>query len=265
MLETPQRRWRIAFAPGPELMRRGADPLLLLRELRQMGVLEARAHIEDLPSLDEMDPVRCYARWEMTLTTAESADAIRDVFIFVEDACDLTIERAKDTAAEAAQLEPPALNSLPAPAAVARPTRAPEEKRSGAGRRATDKPETAASLRVPAARLDALVDLVGELVTVQARLSEVAARLEDVDVAAVSEEIERLTSALRENSMTMRMLPIRADLREISAAGARSGPRSGQGRGADYRGRGHRAGQDGSRSAGRSADAFDPQQHGSRD
>ncbi|MGC2638127.1 MAG: Hpt domain-containing protein, partial [Acidobacteriaceae bacterium] len=113
MLETPQRRWRIAFAPGPELMRRGADPLLLLRELRQMGVLEARAHIEDLPSLDEMDPVRCYARWEMTLTTAESADAIRDVFIFVEDACDLTIERAKDTAAEAAQLEPPALNSLP--------------------------------------------------------------------------------------------------------------------------------------------------------
>lgn len=63
---------------------------------------------------------------------------------------------------------------------------------------------------MPAARLDQLVDLVGELVTVQARLSEVAARLEESEVVAVSEEIERLTSALRENSMTLRMLPIRA-------------------------------------------------------
>src|SRR5208283_2853977 len=29
--------WHIRFAPGPDLMRRGADPLLLLRELRQLG------------------------------------------------------------------------------------------------------------------------------------------------------------------------------------------------------------------------------------
>jgi two-component system chemotaxis sensor kinase CheA len=57
--------------------------------------------------------------------------------------------------------------------------------------------------------LDQFVDLVGELVTVQARLGEVAARRDDPDVDAVSEEIARLTSALRENSMSIRMLPIR--------------------------------------------------------
>jgi two-component system chemotaxis sensor kinase CheA len=62
---------------------------------------------------------------------------------------------------------------------------------------------------VPAAKLDQLVDLVGELVTVQARLGELAIRLDEPDVAAVSEEIERLTSALRESSMNVRMLPIR--------------------------------------------------------
>ena len=78
------------------------------------------------------------------------------------------------------------------------------------GRRTYDKADTASSLRVPAAKLDQFVDLVGELVTVQARLSEIAARRDDPDVAAVSEEIERLTSALRENSMNIRMLPIRA-------------------------------------------------------
>jgi two-component system chemotaxis sensor kinase CheA len=78
------------------------------------------------------------------------------------------------------------------------------------GRRTYDKPDNASSLRVPAAKLDQFVDLVGELVTVQARLSELAARRDDPEIAAVSEEIERLTSSLRENSMNIRMLPIRA-------------------------------------------------------
>jgi two-component system chemotaxis sensor kinase CheA len=85
-----------------------------------------------------------------------------------------------------------------------------EPRSSSGGRRTYDKADTATSLRVPAAKLDQFVDLVGELVTVQARLSELAARGDDPDLAAVSEEIERLTSSLRENSMNIRMLPIRA-------------------------------------------------------
>jgi chemotaxis protein histidine kinase CheA len=48
-----------------------------------------------------------------------------------------------------------------------------------AGRRSYDKPDNVSSLRVPAAKLDQFVDLVGELVTVQARLSELAARRDD--------------------------------------------------------------------------------------
>jgi two-component system chemotaxis sensor kinase CheA len=45
---------------------------------------------------------------------------------------------------------------------------------------------------------------------VQARLCEIAARHDDPEITEVSEEIERLTSSLRENSMNIRMTPIRA-------------------------------------------------------
>ena len=38
-------------------------------------------------------------------------------------------------------------------------------------------------------------------------------------MVAVSEEVERLTSALRENSMSIRMLPHTRHLREVPAAG----------------------------------------------
>ena len=93
--------------------------------------------------------------------------------------------------------------------AVATAAEAAKPKYPSYGRRSYDTPDNASSIRVPADKLDLLVNLVGELVTVQARLAELAARREDPDVSAVSEEIDRLTSALRENSMNIRMLPIR--------------------------------------------------------
>jgi two-component system chemotaxis sensor kinase CheA len=206
--------WRIRFAPGAELMRYGADPLLLLRELGRMGPMTAKAATDAIPRLADVEPERCYLSWEIALRTAASADAIRDVFIFVEDSCELAIEPAEAGVAAkggsaAAAAKPEDVETTQAECEADRIAKALEERRRSPGRRTNDQPDTAASLRVPAARLDQLVDLVGELVTVQARLSEVAARGQDSEVQAVSEEIERLTSALRENSMTLRMLPIR--------------------------------------------------------
>jgi two-component system chemotaxis sensor kinase CheA len=71
------------------------------------------------------------------------------------------------------------------------------------------KPAATSSLRVSAQKLDELLNLVGELVTVQAHMSELAARRDDPEILAVSEEIERLTAELRDNSMSIRMLPLR--------------------------------------------------------
>ncbi len=193
-LTGPLREWHIHFAPGPAMLLNGTNPLLLLRELRELGGLSVKASMASVPPLRELDAERCYIAWEMVLATSAGEDAVRDVFIFVEDGCELTIAPAAEPASTA---------DLTA-AALAEP------RATSAGRRTTDKPDTATSLRVPAAKLDQFVDLVGELVTVQARLSELAGRRDDLEIAEVSEEIERLTSALRENSMNIRMLPIRA-------------------------------------------------------
>jgi len=204
-----EHEWHIRFAPGPEMMRNGANPLLLLRELGQLGGLAVKASMEAVPPLNELEAERCYVSWEMVLATTADQDAIRDVFIFVEDTCELTIEPAstpveKSSQAATSAAEPALANEDDAVA------RALEEKRtSSGGRRTYDKPGNATSLRVRAAKLDQYVDLVGELVTVQAHLSELATLRDDSEVTAVSEEIERLTSLLRDNSMNIRMLPIR--------------------------------------------------------
>jgi len=220
------RDWQIRFSPGSDLLRTGTNPLLLLRELKQMGSLRTKASMAAIPPIGELDPERCYLRWEMVLTTSAAREAISDVFIFVADSCELTIEpviervtepvieRGAEPALEITAGAKPEITVAPAagqasiPDAVA--AKPAEKKPPPWGRRASDTPDNASSIRVPAAKLDQFVDLVGELVTMQARLGEIAARHEDAEVATVSEEIERLTTALRESSISIRMLPIRA-------------------------------------------------------
>jgi two-component system chemotaxis sensor kinase CheA len=190
--------WRVQFSPGPDFLLNGSNPLLLIQELRQLGGLSVRANLGAIPPLAELSPDHCYISWEMVLSSSCGTDAIRDVFIFVEDSCELKIEPLLDAAE-------------PLDSAVDRVRDVQDERPVGAGiRQADGKCVGATSLRVPAAKLDQFVDLVGELVTVQARLSELAARRDDSEVTEVAEEIERLTSSLRDNSMNIRMMPIRA-------------------------------------------------------
>lgn len=222
------RDWHIRFCPGTDLMRSGTNPLLLLRELKQLGRLQLKASMAAIPPIGELDPERCYLSWDLVLTTSAAREAISDVFIFVADRCELTIEATIEPTIE--MTTEPARTPMAGPntaeiqsaasehLATNRPgndrpenvSQASAPKNPPWGRRASDTPDNASSIRVPAAKLDQFVNLVGELVTVQARLLEIAARREDADVVAVSEEIERLTSALRENSISIRMLPIRA-------------------------------------------------------
>ena len=209
------REWLVGFAPGADFMLNGANPLLLLRELGQLGGLSVIASMAAVPPLSELDPERCYVSWDIVLATAADRDAIRDVFIFVEDSCELTIRAAAspESTADRTPASREGSSVRPAvPSVVTAGDRAALEDNRAAtgGRRVYDTPDHASSLRVPAAKLDQFVNLVGELVTVQARLSEIAAQRDDLEIASVSEEIERLTSSLRENSMNIRMMPIRA-------------------------------------------------------
>ncbi|WP_421901757.1 chemotaxis protein CheW [Maridesulfovibrio sp.] len=70
------------------------------------------------------------------------------------------------------------------------------------------KADTASSIRVSAEKLDYLVDLVGELVIVQAQISQVVSSKADPALTALSEELERLSDELRDSTLGIRMLPI---------------------------------------------------------
>ena len=66
-------------------------------------------HTRDIPDLESLDAVSCYLAWDILLTTDKGENAIKDVFIFVEDDCELTVEPVYDDRtydAEPARLGP---------------------------------------------------------------------------------------------------------------------------------------------------------------
>jgi two-component system chemotaxis sensor kinase CheA len=185
--------WRIRIRFHRDVLVNGANPLLLIDELRSLGDCRVKVDVRSTPPLDEIDPSACYFEWEALLVTAHPRSAIDDVFVFVLGEMELAVEDAEPPAIS----EPAAISDAPAaPAAEpgAEPAAASDAKRG----------KDAATIRVQAERLDEMMDRVGELVIAQARLSQLA----NTGAKGVAEEIERLTSSLRDAMMGIRMLPI---------------------------------------------------------
>jgi two-component system chemotaxis sensor kinase CheA len=189
--------YEILFRPHPEIFTRGSNPLLLLDELRQLGDCRVVAHPEEIPGLEELNPEQCYTRWEVNLATCAGMNAIRDVFIFIEDECELKITAMDDSPLKSPQCPDSDIPNGPAEKNHVR------ELRPG-----SQQEEMASSIRVHTAKLDTLVDLVGELVAVQAGLSQIASCNSIPGLRSIAEQVARLTSELRDGAMAIRMLPI---------------------------------------------------------
>ena len=62
--------YRVHFAPGRDVMKRGVDPLALLKELSRLGKAAITAQVDHVPGLDELVPEESYLAWDITLTAA---------------------------------------------------------------------------------------------------------------------------------------------------------------------------------------------------
>jgi len=190
--------WNIRFCPDPLMLSRGCNPELLFRDLKRLGECVIEGHTDRVPALDGLQPEHCYLWWTIRLQGETDSNKIREVFMFVEDGAQLDIEpEAALALTGAAVAEKPAAGGK-APESEAR-TQTPSGG-AGAG--------NAGTVKVPAARLDRLVNLVGELVMNHSRLATAAARFSTPELAGPVEEIERLVSELRDDVLQIRMMPI---------------------------------------------------------
>ncbi len=104
--------YQIILKPHREFFYSGVDPVTLLDELRELGQTHITAHEEKVPPLASLEIEHCYLWWEIFLVTAAPQPRIREVFVFVEDQCDLQIRLLDDQAGTVALLGSVELETL---------------------------------------------------------------------------------------------------------------------------------------------------------
>ena len=213
-----QTGWHIVFRPHSHMMRTGNDPLRLIRELESLGELSVEVDLESLLPLSEYEPEDSYLSWDLHLTGDVSKEQIDDIFDWVEDDCDLSIDSicpVQKTPAAA-----PETASEPVPKTEIKAVPAPDERREGDDRRTSDRRGSAkkaatsggaSSIRVDITKIDVLINMVGELVITQSMLSMLGEEFNISQIERLREglaQLERHTREMQESVMQIRMLPI---------------------------------------------------------
>ncbi|NLT22136.1 MAG: chemotaxis protein CheA, partial [Syntrophorhabdus sp.] len=235
----PECTYRIRFSPSADIFLTGTNPLLLIGELQFLGECNVFANLDTIPPLEEIDPERCYVSWDIVLTTDRGLDAIKDVFIFMDESStvditmidsedaslmaeeetkkigeilverhDIRSEELTQTLSEKKKIGEILVDKGLVSQAKVESALIEQEHLKKVKKAPRREEEAASSIRVPAEKLDTLVNLVGELVTVQARLTQMASMFDNPELVSIAEEVERLTGDLRDNTLNIRMLPI---------------------------------------------------------
>lgn len=231
--------YSVSFTPDKYTFQNGMDTGPILRNLHALGACFVVSRCEDLPAFQDLDPEKSYLQWQVLLYSCVSLDTIEDIFTFVSDDWDITFALINDEniasltedmkhwlktqevkqntqgSSLSTAAKPVLTTSLldnhhtQAPALQIKTNASENPKKSGT--KTTQKntvDQSDPTIKVPSSRLDNLMNLVGELVIVQARLNQVSARDNNEDIMSIAEELDLLTTQMRDQTFSIRMLPI---------------------------------------------------------
>jgi two-component system chemotaxis sensor kinase CheA len=240
------KEYRITLSPGPDILRRGINPLGVFDELREYGPTTLKTDPDVVPVLEELDPERCYLTWTITVSTSVEAARIHEVFLFFNEDSTLSIEErtgsgpwslvrpepsipvaSMDSGGNGAQVAlpervtPPVAPAEPPSAAVpGRPMALPVATGLGAATKAVHSPaggaqqpprpvpRSSARIRVDALQLDDLVGLAGELAVLSDNLMGLREGGVIKNLLRDLESLQRVSREIRDRTLDLRMVPV---------------------------------------------------------
>ena len=233
--------WNISARFGPDTFRNGMDPLSIARYLGGMGeVVSVRCGVDGVPPLVNLDPESCHLAFFMQLKTRASREDIEGAFSFVMDDCELDVEACETPDQQLARAIMPDtshLGGLPVEVcavsqdklALALPTQesrdadrpqlggllesqagvAPEAGALGKPQKLREAaPSEERYIRVQADRLDAVINLLGELVIAGAGATLLARETQQEALIEANLHMNGLIEEIRNGTLGLRMVPV---------------------------------------------------------
>jgi len=200
--------WKINFQPSKTIFNSNFDPYQLFKMLKDFGQLEVKVDTSNFPDFKDFNPKECYLKWKLTLLKTEITESeLKELFAWINQDFEMKICPFTN---ENEQEFPPTPNV---------PDKSREEIKSSSS---MDKPEKElavadnadqafSTIRVSVDKIDALINMVGELVITQSILEKESAQLPKKDSEHLLEGLAQLNQncrELQEKVMRVRMVPI---------------------------------------------------------
>jgi two-component system, chemotaxis family, sensor kinase CheA len=182
--------WRVHVRFGADTFRHGIDPLSLLNYVRGLGqVSQIQARIDEIPTIDALDPESCHWCFDFVLQSNASHHDIEQAFKFALEDCTLTIS--------------PFTTAHPDDHMAAAVQKQPKQRTGGVG-----VADESAFIRVQADRLDEVINLLGELVIAGSGASMIARQARQRGLVEANQQVMRLIESIRNSTLKLRMVPI---------------------------------------------------------
>jgi two-component system chemotaxis sensor kinase CheA len=226
--------WHISLRFGKDAFRNGFDPLAVIQYLNTLGHIVALATIDDsLPEWALFDPESCHLGFELSLRSRALRADIDGMVRIIAPGCSMPDfvaliqalpeeRRLGDILVECGAVTREALDEalLRQQSGVAEPLGeilitqrqvAPEVVDAALCRQSKSRDarcDDARFVRVPADKLDELINLVGELVICGSSASLQAQNLNDSDLIGTTQQMSGLVEEIRNGTLSLRMVQI---------------------------------------------------------
>ena len=235
--------WHISLRFGPDVLRDGMDPASFIRYLGTLGrIVRIVTLLDGMPSVEEMDPESNYLGFEIGFRSSADKATIEGVFEFVRDDCQIRILPPHSKVAEyqaliqdlpeeemrlgeilirCGTLTQPELERVLAlqaekPSPIGEVLVAEKMVRPAVVEAALEKQKQvkeqrggeASLIRVDAAKLDHLINLIGELIIAGAGADLIAQQAGIPELAEATATMSRLVEEVRDSALTLRMVQI---------------------------------------------------------
>ncbi len=205
--EKELKTYYINFSPAKNFFLNGSNPLSIINELHQFGECKVKAIIDDIPVLANYEVDNCYTSWNIFLTTDKDLKSIREIFEFVEHRCKLEIGKiTKNDLIIGSSSQADNLFETNNPDTKEDNSSLPSKIKDLQNQ--ISKKHIISSIRVPSERLDNLMNLVSELMTLQAKLGTLTEQNPQPELLGVSESLEKISTRLRDNAFSMCLVPL---------------------------------------------------------
>ncbi|AHH08542.1 chemotaxis protein CheA [Borrelia anserina] len=218
--------YRILFAPSRGILFHGHKPINFLKKLLNLGNGQVRARVKNIPDLELISPDNVYVEWEVKLETEESKISIEDIFIFLDGQSKFVVEEVDASyeipeAFEVDSLMKDNLNEvfdknfsredqvlLKSKELCDKDDRIVKGGGNNFGFDTARSKVNIASIKVDSKKLDHLVNLVGELVTIQSKLAKESENMNNNVLNSISAEFSLIINELRDYTTGLRTVPI---------------------------------------------------------